>query len=278
MRNIILIIALFLFSENLLAQEELGYKFQNEMYSKSLNDLNLLRNEYFARQGYSFKNQELKEHFNQFSWYTGTKSIDKIELSEKDQAHVNFIKKVEEEKKINKSRVKILKILPKIPAESMATWGWRKKERTEYINNSIKAGYLINDNSGMLQKRFLSDNHLFVQVVDGVWELFVIPTDNGSYFIMTIDIVGDGSFLKTYKYKSNIISELNIKDVFPKNLRQYFISEKIDCEDLGELYPLNFEIKDEKLIVSNWYADECLLEKKLEFRFDKKNMKYELIK
>ncbi len=273
-----LTIITFLISLTLLAQEELDYEFQNEMYSKSLSELKLLRNEFFARQGYSFNSKELKQHFSQFNWYKGTKSIDEIELPKKDQAQVNFIKKVEQEKKLNESRIKILKILPEIPTESMETWEWKKEDRTEYINNSIEVGYLINDNSGTLQKRFLSDNHFFVQVVDGVWELFVIPIDTRSCFIMTVDIVGDGHFLNTYKYKSNIISKLNIKDVFPKNLYQYFISEKIDCKDLEEIFPLNFEVKDEKITVSSWYADECLLEKKLEFRFDKENLKYELIK
>lgn len=273
----IITVVLFLISVSLFAQEGLDYQFQNEMYSKSLNELRILRNEFFARQGYAFKSQELKDYFNQFSWYNGTKSIDEIELSRKDQAQVNFIKKVEQEKKLNKSRIKTLKLLPIIPSESMETWEWKYEDRTEYINNSIEAGYLINDNSGMMQKRFLSDNHLIVQVVDGVWEILVIPIDDDSYFIMTIDIAGDRHFLSMYKYKSDDFSKLDIKDVFPKNLYQYFIPYINGCTGSDEIFPLDFKIQEEKLIVNSWYEDECVLKKEVKFRFDKEKVKFQVI-
>lgn len=271
-------IIILLISTTLFSQEELDYEFQNEMYSMSLSELKLLRNEFFAKQGYNFKSKELKEHFSQFNWYQGTKSIDEIELSKNEQAQVNFIKKVEKEKKLNESRIKILKILPEIPAESMETWEWKKEDRTEYVKNSVEVGYLTNDNSGMLQKKFLSDHHFFVQVVDGVWELLVIPIKNNSYFIMTIDIAGDGHFLRMYKYNSGKISKLEIADTFSKNLYEYFIPEKIECKKSEEIFPLNFKIQKEKLTVSSWYEDECLLEKTLEFKFNKEKVKYELIK
>jgi len=274
----VLTIITFLISITLFAQEELDYEFKNEMYSKSLSELKLLRNEFFARHGYSFKSKKLKEHFHQFNWYQGTKSIDEIELSKNEHAQVNFIKKVEKEKKLNESRIKILKILPEIPAESMETWEWKEKDRTEYTKNSIELGYLTNDNSGMLQKKFLSDNHFFVQVVDGFWELLVIPIKNNSYFILTIDIAGDGHFIRMYEYNYTNISELEIADVFSKNLYTHFIPEKINCKESEEIFPLNFKIQEEKLTVNSWYEDECLLEKTLEFKFNREKVKYELIK
>ena len=128
-------IVIFLISATLLAQKELDYEFQNKMYSKSLSELKLLRNEFFARKGYKFKSKELNNYFNKFDWYEGTKSIDEIELSTVNKAKVDFIKKVESQKKLNRHRIRTLKLLSTLEGESMGFWNWSKDDRIKYITD-----------------------------------------------------------------------------------------------------------------------------------------------
>lgn len=167
MQKLVFMLLLFFISFNFFAQEELGYTFKAEMYSKSLKELRYLRNTFFARQGYKFKSKELDTYFHQFDWYKGNKSIGEIKLSKEEELKVNFIKKVEKQKKLNASRIKTLDLLSLLPKKSMGSWDWSKEDRIKYVENCKKMGYLTNDNSGMMQKRFINDNHLFVQVVDG---------------------------------------------------------------------------------------------------------------
>ena len=174
----ILIILLFIISSNLSAQEELSYEFKNEMHSKSLSELKIIRNEFFAKKGYIFKSKDLNEHFSQFNWYVGTKSIEQIELSEIEKLKTDFIKKVEHKKKLNNKRIKTLELLSILPGDSMGSWDWTMEDRIEYTKDCKNAGYLLNDNSGMMQKSFIDDKHLFVQVIDGVWEFLVIDINH----------------------------------------------------------------------------------------------------
>lgn len=60
--------------------------------------LRLARNEIFARHGYIFKDEELKEYFSSKSWYTGTINADAFDinsLSKIEKANVDLIKKYE---------------------------------------------------------------------------------------------------------------------------------------------------------------------------------------
>ncbi len=76
-------------SEKLLEEEELR--------KKSKKELRLLRNEIFARKGYVFKNEEIKNFFESKDWYQPQPNK-KIELSEIEQLNVNLIKRIENDK------------------------------------------------------------------------------------------------------------------------------------------------------------------------------------
>ena len=221
-------ILLLLISSSFLAQEEVDYEFKKEMHSKSLSELKLVRNEFYARQGYIFKSNHLNEHFSQFNWYEGTKSIDEIELSETAKHKTAFIKHVEKGKKLNAIRIKTLQLLAILPGDSMGSWNWSMEDRTTYAKDCKEVGYLINDNSGMMQKTFIEDKHLFVQVVDGAWEFSIIAISNHKYFILTNDIVGGGNSFSAYIADDDKITRLD-KNIFPENWKANFKPLGKDC-------------------------------------------------
>ncbi len=269
-------IILFLITRTLVAQEELNYKFINEIYSKSPSELKLLRNEFFARKGYKFKTNELNDHFNQFDWYKGTKSIDEIELSPINKAKVDFIKKVENQKKLNQLKIRTLDLLSTLDEESMGSWDWSKNNRVKYTFDCKKVGYLINDNSGIMQKHFIDDNHLLVQVVDGTWEFVVIPINHNKFFILTNDRVGGGNSFNSYISDGTKTSRLN-KRIFPENWEKYFKPKNTTCELPSSPFMFDFLIDNETIFITSW-EDECLLKKKLPFTFNKEKIQYELKK
>lgn len=272
-----LILFSILFSLTLYSQEKIDYAFENEMYSKSLSELRLLRNEIYARKGYIFSSEDLKKHFSEFDWYKPTKTINEINLSEIEQIQVNLIKRIEQEKSLNKKRIKTLKLLSKIPEVSMKSWEWSAEDRIEFINSSIEAGYLINDNSGMLQKKFVSDNHLFIQVVDGALEYNVVEYEKNKYYIITNDIVGDSNFIQTYNVESSVIKTISIEKSFPKGLFDFFLKKTDNCLAYEDLIPLRVTIKDDLLLVNGWYEDECLIKKEITFKLNTSRLIYELI-
>lgn len=274
MKKILSLICLVFISINTQAQEELDYQFQNEMYSKSLKELRLIRNEFFARQGYKFKGEELNKYFSQFDWYKGSLSIDEIELSPMNQLKVNFIKKVESQKKLNKSRIQTLELLSTLPNESMGSWDWSVEDRIEYAKKCTEVGYLINDNSGMMQKIFIDDNHLFVRVVDGVWELLVIPVREHRFFILTNDIVGGGNSFSAYSVYKNEISKLDT-NIFPEKWEDNFKPSDKDCELSSSPFLFDFSIEGETISVKSW-KDECQIKRELILKFNKEKFQYEI--
>ena len=274
--KIYLLLLLFITTKSI-GQNNLDSSFKNKMYSKSLSELKLLRNEFFARQGYLFKNNDLKQHFSQFSWYKGTKSTEEISLTQKDKAKVAFIKKVENEKKLNNTRIETLKLFSKIPDESMDSWEWKQEERKKYLKDCQEVGYLINDDSGYFQKRFKGDNHLVIQVMDGSWELLIIPLQNKNFFILTDDLVGGGHSFQFYKQEAKDFSSLKMENVLPQDWFQNFEPKNKSCEEEGNPFMLDFNILQDKIIVENKYQDECLFQKKLTFIFNKEKIRYEIV-
>jgi len=57
----------------------------------SNNDLRILRNTIYAMHGYIFKSRDLQEHFQKFSWYSGTKSNVDNELSKNELSKIRII-------------------------------------------------------------------------------------------------------------------------------------------------------------------------------------------
>ncbi len=74
---------------------------KSEIQNLTLDELNKAYNEIFARHGHEFKNVELKEYFNNLSWYypIANKTVSTEELNEFEKYNLDIIKSVISEKK-----------------------------------------------------------------------------------------------------------------------------------------------------------------------------------
>lgn len=75
-----------------LREREMTY---DDVKDKSAEELRLMRNYIFARRGYIFESEDLKEYFEQFSWYVPLYYDVTPRLSDIEKYNVNFIKKYE---------------------------------------------------------------------------------------------------------------------------------------------------------------------------------------
>lgn len=75
-----------------LRKREMTY---DDVEGKSAEELRLMRNYIFARRGYIFESEDLKEYFEQFSWYVPLYYDVTPRLSDIEKYNVNFIKEYE---------------------------------------------------------------------------------------------------------------------------------------------------------------------------------------
>ena len=75
-----------------LREREVTY---DDVKDKSAEELRLMRNYIFARRGYIFESEDLKEYFEQFSWYVPLYYDVTPRLSDIEKYNVNFIKEWE---------------------------------------------------------------------------------------------------------------------------------------------------------------------------------------
>ncbi|WP_158974306.1 YARHG domain-containing protein [Cellulophaga sp. L1A9] len=78
------------------AQESGIFKYLNinEMKTKTLKELRIIRNEVFARKGYVFQSKDLQEYFSKQIWYKADPNSE-IQLSTKEKVYINQIKNLE---------------------------------------------------------------------------------------------------------------------------------------------------------------------------------------
>lgn len=69
---------------------------EEDIFGKSLEELALLRNEIFARNGYVFQNNTYERYFLNQSWYSLAQSNSEVKLSDIETKNVNFLKKEED--------------------------------------------------------------------------------------------------------------------------------------------------------------------------------------
>ncbi|WP_299617478.1 YARHG domain-containing protein [uncultured Tenacibaculum sp.] len=117
MKNFILILTFTLFSSIVSAQKITScencnttkYNLQS-IKENHLHELELLRNEIFARHGYQFNNDRLDEYFSNFYWYKGTTK--NVSLNFIEQHNVTLFKT--QENKIKQHRKKLISELQKL--------------------------------------------------------------------------------------------------------------------------------------------------------------------
>lgn len=86
-------------SDYILPDSSSSYVSDSELSSLSKDELAKARNEIYARHGYIFhKNQEMKDYFENKSWYEGTTTNqDDISLNKYEQANIDKIRSYEDE-------------------------------------------------------------------------------------------------------------------------------------------------------------------------------------
>ena len=85
-------------SEYILPDSNTRYYTMDEIVQLPIDGLRLARNEIFARHGYSFKDEELKNYFSQWSWYEPTDiSSEEIEniLNDYEKQNLQLIREIE---------------------------------------------------------------------------------------------------------------------------------------------------------------------------------------
>lgn len=90
------------YDNNAIDESEYKYEYLREremtyadVEGKSAEELRLMRNYIFARRGYIFESDDLKEYFEQFSWYVPLYYDVTPRLSDIEKYNVNFIKEFE---------------------------------------------------------------------------------------------------------------------------------------------------------------------------------------
>lgn len=90
------------YDNNAIDKSEYEYEYLREremtyadVEGKSAEELRLMRNYIFARRGYIFESEDLKEYFEQFSWYVPLYYDVTPRLSDIEKYNVNFIKEYE---------------------------------------------------------------------------------------------------------------------------------------------------------------------------------------
>jgi len=84
-----------------------------EEYKKLMIVLRVLRNTIFALHGYKFKNKDLKEYFENKSWYKPVENFNPKEFNEIEKRNINYFKEFE---KIVKSENDVKKLEEKLKA------------------------------------------------------------------------------------------------------------------------------------------------------------------
>ena len=182
----------------------------------------------------------------------------------------------------------LLNILTILPDSTMRSWGWKKSERKQFIDD-IKINECTTSSAENFSKfELIQPNTIRIQVVDGCWILSIYKVKTNNFIVITNDIVGDGNDVQTYEYINN---ELNY--IEPKNLFGEYFNElrngknNLSCKELMEDFKIgltyNFETKT-KIQISNMSYSEnsennkCLKGNTLNYEFNPRMKKFEIVK
>lgn len=78
---------------------------EKELRALTLEDLRFLRNEFYARKGYIFKTDKIKNYFTEKEWYQGSVEDPSTLLDVTEKENVFLIKTIEEEKRLVSNNV-----------------------------------------------------------------------------------------------------------------------------------------------------------------------------
>lgn len=114
----------------------------NQLQGKTLEELQLLRNEILARKGYVFSSDIYSKYFENQSWYKPVLSNDKIELNAIEKQNVELIKNFESKERFKRdkavSNLKELKSGLNEDNSKVISNYLSKLKSDEYYNESLK--------------------------------------------------------------------------------------------------------------------------------------------
>lgn len=126
-----------------------------DLAGKSIWELKIMRNEIFARHGYKFKSDDMREYFNKQKWYKPQYDDVTSKLTEIENANIKMIKQYEDNLQKEKSSPKISELMEKQKREVVfkTLWGSGLAELDHSIpeeaNPEGPMSFAI-DSSGML--------------------------------------------------------------------------------------------------------------------------------
>jgi hypothetical protein len=96
-----------------------------DLAGKSIWELKIMRNEIFARHGYKFKSEDMREYFNKQEWYKPEYDNVTSKLTEIEIANIKILKQYEDDLKKSKSSSNISELIEKQKREVVfkASWG-----------------------------------------------------------------------------------------------------------------------------------------------------------
>lgn len=120
-------------------------------------ELRLLKNEIYARRGYTFSSKDLKDHFSRFSWYKPLGDNSKIKLSEIETQNVDLI---------NSQMKNVL----------MA----EEYRESEYFENS-KYKYLSDEE---VERIFTHEKKKELGITYDIWKVYSYSDKSGKYYLV----------------------------------------------------------------------------------------------
>lgn len=206
------------------------YLSDQELQSKSKEELRLIRNEIFAHKGYVFKSEDLNTYFKTKSWYTPDANV-KVSLSDEEQNYIDKIKGIESsrektDKCLNYFNDNVKKIYP-LKGMDNETWSfasffhnYNEKNEERMYDIAFKQGlfcdgfyfYNINCNTeveNILFTAWCNDNPIFnilsikgdkiIKIVKVVWSSMGEDGDSLVDGYHDIDFKLDHDNLEIYK-------------------------------------------------------------------------------
>jgi hypothetical protein len=180
-----------------------------DLAGKTLWELKIMRNEIFARHGYKFKSQDMKEYFSKQKWYKPEYDDVTSKLTEVENANIKMIKEYENNLQKSKPSPKISELIEKQKREIVfkTPWGSGKTELNHLIpeeaNPEAPMSFVI-DNS---EKIFVLDQvNERVQVYDKTGKhIKTVPIPAVTFSDIAIGESGNLFLLDQFVYKAVVL-------------------------------------------------------------------------
>lgn len=219
------------------------------------------------------KNQIQKSKDLNTESQSNTESI----IEEKDPRKPDTLKITYQEHK------NLFDILTILPDSTMASWGWPKNDRIEWVKNIQKNNYAVNSPDYFSNISLIAPNTIRIGVVDGSWILSIYKKATNNYIVITDDIVGDGNDFHAFEYTNGNLSSISMEKLFNGFLKT-ILADKNDknCLEFFDDNKIGFEysfIGTKKIKISNSSLEDndgCFRGNTLNYEFNSETETFNL--